>query len=56
MIDAAYRSAWLTWLATEKRYGNNTLDAYARDLDDFLAFAATIPAAPSMIDRQIFRG
>ena len=56
MIDAAHRSAWLAWLATEKRYGDNTLDAYARDLDDFSAFSATIPAAPSMIDRQIFRG
>ena len=56
MIDAAHRSAWLEWLATEKRYGDNTLDAYARDLDDFSAFAATIPAAPIMIDRQIFRG
>src|SRR5210317_1479777 len=56
MIDAAHRSAWLAWLATEKRYGSNTLDAYARDLDDFSAFAATIPAAPSMIDRHIFRG
>ena len=56
MIDAAHRSAWLAWLATEKRSGDNTLDAYARDLDDFSAFAATTPAAPSMIDRQIFRG
>ena len=56
MIDAAHRSAWLAWLATEKRYGDNTLDAYARDLDDFSAFAATTPAAPRIIDRQIFRG
>ena len=56
MIDAAHRSAWLAWLATEKRYGDNTLDAYARDLDDFSAFAATTPAKPRMIDRQIFRG
>ena len=56
MIDAAHRSAWLAWLATEKRYGDNTLDAYARDLDDFSAFAATTPVAPNIIDRQIFRG
>ena len=56
MIDAAHRSAWLSWLATEKRYGDNTLDAYARDLDDFSAFATNTPAAPSMIDRQMFRG
>ncbi len=56
MIGAAHRSAWLAWLATEKRYGNNTLDAYARDLDDFSVFAANTTAAPSMINRQIFRG
>ena len=56
MIEAAHRSAWLSWLATEKRYGDNTLDAYDRDLDDFSAFAAAIPATPSVIDRQIFRG
>ena len=56
MIDATHRSAWLAWMATEKRYGENTLDAYARDLDDFSAFAATTKTAPSMIDRQIFRG
>ena len=56
MINAAHRSAWLSWLATEKRYGDNTLDAYDRDLDDFSAFAAAIPATPSVIDRQIFRG
>ena len=56
MIDATHRSAWLAWLATEKRYGDNTLDAYARDLDDFSAFVATTKAVPGMIDRQIFRG
>lgn len=56
MINAAHRSAWLAWLATEKRYGDNTLDAYARDLDDFSAFVATTKAVPGMIDRQIFRG
>ena len=55
MIETAHRSAWLAWLASEKRYGDNTLDAYARDLDDFSAFAASTAAAPRMIDRQIFR-
>ena len=56
MIDAQHRLAWLAWLAIEKRYGDNTLDAYARDLDDFSAFVATSHSAPSMINRQIFRG
>ena len=56
MIDAAHRTAWLNWLSTEKRYGDNTLDAYRRDLDDFSAFASTVPTASAMIDRQLFRG
>lgn len=56
MISATHRAAWLTWLATEKRYGDNTLDAYARDLDDFSSFAATAPSPGAIIDRQLFRG
>ena len=56
MIKTAHRAAWLAWLATEKRYGDNTLNAYASDLDDFSAFATDTSAAPRMIDRQIFRG
>ena len=56
MIDATHRTAWLNWLSTEKRYGDNTLDAYRRDLDDFSAFASTVPTTSAMIDRQLFRG
>ena len=56
MIDVAYRKAWLNWLSVEKRYGDNTLDAYSRDLDDFSTFAASLPAASGIIDRQLFRG
>ncbi|SDG22978.1 integrase/recombinase XerC [Limimonas halophila] len=32
--------AWRAWLAHEKRASANTLDAYARDVDAFLSFAA----------------
>jgi integrase/recombinase XerC len=32
--------AWRSWLADEKRYSPNTLDAYCRDLSSFLAFVA----------------
>ena len=35
MITSSHQTAWLRWLASEKRYGQNTLDAYKRDLDDF---------------------
>ena len=56
MIDAQHRSAWMIWLSAEKRYSGNTLDAYSRDLDDFLTFSATVSAASITIDRQLFRG
>ncbi|MGB1176893.1 MAG: site-specific integrase, partial [Candidatus Puniceispirillaceae bacterium] len=48
----AHRQAWLAWLETERRYGANTLAAYATDLDDYLRLAGT-EAAP---DRRQFRG
>jgi integrase/recombinase XerC len=32
------RAAWLEWLAKERRAAVNTVEAYGRDLDDFLAF------------------
>ncbi len=48
----AHRQAWLAWLHTERRYGENTLAAYAADLDDYLRHAGA-DAAP---DRRCFRG
>ena len=57
MISAAHRAAWLRWLASEKRYGANTLDAYERDLDDFSSYLRTAAnAANAPLSRQIFRG
>ena len=57
MISAAHRAAWLRWLASEKRYGANTLDAYERDLDDFSSYiSAAANAANAPLTRQIFRG
>ena len=46
------RQAWLAWLETERRYGANTLAAYAADLDDYLRHAGD-DATP---DRRRFRG
>ena len=48
----AHRQAWLAWLETERRYGDNTLAAYAADLDDYLRHAGP-DAGP---DRRRFRG
>jgi integrase/recombinase XerC len=40
------RQDWLAWLAHEKRYAKNTLDAYSRDLDAFLGFLSGHNGAP----------
>ena len=57
MIAAAHRAAWLRWLASEKRYGANTLDAYERDLDDFSSYLSTTTnTADAPLSRQLFRG
>jgi integrase/recombinase XerC len=47
-----HRRAWLAWLETERRYGANTLAAYAADLDDYLRHVGT-EVTP---DRRRFRG
>ena len=49
-----HRLAWLAWLETERRYGANTLAAYAGDLDDYRIYTGGGDnAAP---DRRAFRG
>ena len=49
-----HRRAWLAWLESERRYGENTLAAYAADLDDYLEHLGDHAAmAP---DRRLFRG
>jgi len=49
-----HRLAWLAWLETERRYGANTLAAYAGDLDDYRIFTGGGDAAAP--DRRAFRG
>ena len=57
MITAEHRTAWLRWLASEKRYGPNTLDAYERDLDNFSSYVASNGVAINVpLSRQLFRG
>ena len=57
MITPAHRAAWLAWLAEEKRYGRNTIDAYETDLDDYTSFLATQPdSLTASPNRTVFRG
>ena len=57
MIRTAHRTAWRRWLASEKRYRPNTLDAYERDLDDFLSYLISNQIArDAPLSRQLFRG
>jgi integrase/recombinase XerC len=43
---AQARQDWLNWLAHEKRFAKNTLDAYVRDVDAFLGFLSGHNGAP----------
>jgi integrase/recombinase XerC len=57
MITPAHRAAWLAWLAEEKRYGRNTIDAYETDLDDYTSFLASQPdSLTASPNRTVFRG
>ena len=57
MITTSNQTAWLRWLASEKRYGQNTLDAYQRDLDDFSSYLTSSGiASDAPLSRQLFRG
>lgn len=57
MIMPAHRAAWLAWLAEEKRYGRNTIDAYETDLDDYTSFLASQPdSLTASPNRTVFRG
>ena len=55
MGSSGNRTAWLTWLESERRYGANTLAAYGSDLDDYLGYAGG-DAGSSPPDRRRFRG
>ena len=49
------RQIWMDWLQFEKRYPENTLDAYRRDLDHWLDFLAGQSCPYSAIGKTIFR-
>lgn len=48
-----HRRAWLDWLARERRYGANTLAAYAADLDNYLTHVGDMSVLEP--DRRLFR-
>lgn len=49
------RDDWLNWLSAERNYADHTLEAYARDVDIYLAFLGQQGAAPFPPDRREFR-
>lgn len=53
---ADWRQRWHDWLASERHYSENTLDAYNRDFDIYLNFLARHNAPIIPADRRVFRG
>ena len=54
MTDS-WETYWLSWLQTERRYPENTLLAYQRDLHDYFAFLAEHKAVAVPPQRAVFR-
>ena len=50
-----WQSDWLAWLTNERRYPENTLLAYQRDLEDYFAFLSALGANAAQPNRAIFR-
>lgn len=49
------RQIWMDWLQFEKRYPENTLDAYGRDIDHWGDFLNLEKCAFDAADKQIYR-
>jgi integrase/recombinase XerD len=56
MSGARLASLFLDMLAAERGASKNTLDAYRRDLDDYLAYLAQEKAAPDRAGAALVRG
>jgi len=50
------RQHWLNWLTHEKRYPPNTLDAYGRDLDNWLGYLGQNNLDIAAVNKSVFRG
>ena len=53
--DAKWANLFLDMLAAEQGAGENTLDAYRRDLEDFSEFAAAAKSGFMAADTQLLR-
>ena len=51
----SWQGEWLAWLRNERRYPENTLAAYERDLEDYDKFLARQSADAMPPDRGLFR-
>ena len=54
-MDKKWLSQWYDWLRAERGYGDNTLSAYARDIEIFCEFLAGENLAAPALSRQDFR-
>ena len=55
MSTAGWQANWLSWLAAERRYPENTLLAYQRDFDDYSHFCSQSGGDITSVDRDLFR-
>ena len=54
-MDKKWLSQWYDWLRVERGYGDNTLSAYARDIEIFCEFLTGENLAAPELSRQDFR-
>ena len=50
-----WQEDWMAWLRNERRYPENTLLAYQRDLDDYDSFLQSADASAMPPERALFR-
>ena len=55
VASGLWRDDWLTWLETVRRYPENTLDAYQRDIDDYIGFASATNTPLLPFERPFYR-
>ena len=55
MSSTGWQANWLSWLAAERRYPENTLLAYQRDFDDYSHFCSQSGGDITIVDRALFR-
>ena len=56
MTGALHAGLFMDMLASERGASRNTLDAYRRDLEDYLAYLSEIGSAPDQAEASALRG